>query len=191
MTTEAVATRPSTNAAQITAVVLYEGGWRVKTFREKCVRCCSPSPRTRRGLGPRVLLHWREAADALEMHTGREGGGLGRCILSGRSSTFACGGRPVSASRTAATIFVACTSRPTRLLAFAMAGSSNMRLWAAAWLPPRSKTTPPPPVGGPAGFLLHQPDDPQSILSKADVPSPWLPWPRARSSADPARCGCC
>ena len=31
---------------------------------------------------------------------------------------------PVSASKTAATIFVACTSRPTRDLAFAMAGSS-------------------------------------------------------------------
>jgi hypothetical protein len=33
---------------------------------------------------------------------------------------------PVSASSTAATIFVACTSKPTRDLAFAMAGSSNM-----------------------------------------------------------------
>jgi len=32
---------------------------------------------------------------------------------------------PVSASSTAATILVACTSRPTRLLAFAMAGSSS------------------------------------------------------------------
>ena len=33
---------------------------------------------------------------------------------------------PVSASSTAATIFVACTSKPTQDLAFAMAGSSNM-----------------------------------------------------------------
>jgi hypothetical protein len=33
---------------------------------------------------------------------------------------------PVSASSTTATIFVACTSKPTQDLAFAMAGSSNM-----------------------------------------------------------------
>jgi hypothetical protein len=42
-----------------------------------------------------------------------------------------------------ATIFVACTSRQTRDLAFAMAGSSNMRLWVAARVAPRGTTFPP------------------------------------------------
>src|SRR5450755_2642890 len=69
---------------------------------------------------------------------------------------------PVSASRTAATIFVACTSKPTRLLAFAMAGSSNMRLWAVARRLPRGMNfTPRTPWG--SRPLLHRGPDGRSI----------------------------
>ena len=41
--------------------------------------------------------------------------------------------RPFSASNTAATIFAACTSRPTRVLAFAMAGSSYSAASSHHW----------------------------------------------------------
>src|SRR5207248_5396062 len=54
---------------------------------------------------------------------------------------------PVSASSTAATIFAACTSRPTRVLAFAMAGSP-IRLWAAARGPAARHDFTPTPAWG-------------------------------------------
>src|ERR1035441_2542065 len=69
---------------------------------------------------------------------------------------------PVSASKTTATIFVACTSKPTRVLAFAMAGSSNMRLWAVARRLPRGMNfTPRTPWG--SRPLLHRGPDGRSI----------------------------
>jgi hypothetical protein len=75
---------------------------------------------------------------------------------------------PVSASRTAATISLACTSRPTRLLAFAMAGSSSSIVGRRAVAAARHQN-PPRPSRGNRPLLPAEPDEPQSILTSADA----------------------
>src|SRR3954471_4465611 len=65
---------------------------------------------------------------------------------------------PVSASRTAATILVACTSRPTRDLALAMAGSSYAVVDAARGAT-RTAQTPTNPSRRTGQHLQLKPDD--------------------------------
>src|SRR3954469_16019944 len=66
---------------------------------------------------------------------------------------------PLSASSTAATIFVACTSRPTRVLAFAMAGSSYAIVDRRAVPAARLKRHPTTLVGGRPFYTRDRTDD--------------------------------
>src|SRR4051794_15285940 len=76
---------------------------------------------------------------------------------------------PLSASSTAATIFVACTSRPTRVLAFDMAGSSYAVVDRRA-VPAARLNRHPTTLAGDRPPLHPGPNGTQSILSSAAFP---------------------
>ena len=106
---------------------------------------------------------------------------------------------PVSASRTAATIFAACTSRPTRVLAFAMAGSSYAVVGRRAGCQPRGHDfTPTNHRGEPASSTAQagRTDNPYGLCKDAGIgahavrperASPatvrWLSHPKAKGRA--------
>lgn len=122
-----------------------------------------------RGLNPRAWngrRRRRRCSDGAARHTRRPPGELTCEPVPGRASLIRDLDRPrqpgaqpaaarispfisknrnslVSASRIAATILLACTSRPKAHLAFAMVGSSNMGLWAAPRGQPHGETFPP------------------------------------------------